>query len=62
MRVAHGMALASGLITSVVVMVEQEPDLSDKLNLQTVPVTFLGQSRLDGPQNEWILAQRLRLR
>lgn len=42
-------------------MLDDVPQLTGTLNIQSVPVTYVGPTRIDGPINEWVLAQRLTL-
>lgn len=55
------MALQESHIFSVAVMLDAIPELTGQLNLTTVPIVFVGDRRYDGPMNEWVLAQQVRL-
>ncbi len=53
------MALTQPNILSLAVMLEEVPTLTGILGIKTVPVTFIGSTRVDGPLSEWVLAQRV---
>ncbi|NMP21927.1 hypothetical protein HIJ39_06120 [Sulfobacillus sp. DSM 109850] len=55
------MALTTPAIFASAIMLDAFPELTGQLNIMTVPVIFVGQRRYDGPMNEWILAQQVRL-
>lgn len=46
-------------MTVHVVMLSACSDLIGSLAIQTVPVVYLNQTRLDGPLNEWVLLNHL---
>lgn len=54
------MALSNPFIAVYVVMLDAVPELTGRLDMQTVPIIFIEQRRIDGDQNEWILAQQVR--
>lgn len=54
------MALSNPFIEVYVVMLDAVPELTGRLDMQTVPIIFIEQRRIDGDQNEWILAQQVR--
>ncbi len=58
---ALGMALLEPRIYSVAVMLDRIPELTGRLNITTVPVIYIGGRRYQGPMNEWIFAQQVRL-
>lgn len=44
------------------VMLDALPELTGALHIMTVPVIYIGDRRYEGPMNEWIFAQQVRLR
>lgn len=54
------MALSNPQIWAVAVMLDAMPELTGRLDIRTVPATFVEQRRFDGPTNEWILAEQVR--
>lgn len=55
------MALADPGIFASAIMLDAIPQLTGEIQVTTVPVVFVGERRYDGPMNEWILAQQVRL-
>ncbi len=47
--------MAQPRVTVHAVMLSSCPSLVDALHLNTVPIVFINQTRLDGPLNEWVL-------
>ncbi len=45
---------------AVVIMLDAKPELTGALNIHSVPVVFVQQTRYDGPINEWVLAEHIR--
>jgi hypothetical protein len=54
------MALGYPTVMAVVIMLDAKPELTGALNIHSVPVVFVQQTRYDGPINEWVLAEHIR--
>ncbi len=54
------MALSNRFVTAFVIMLDAVPELTGRLDIHTVPVIFVEQRRVDGDQNEWLLAEQVR--
>ncbi|AEJ38929.1 hypothetical protein TPY_0734 [Sulfobacillus acidophilus TPY] len=59
MRWAQEMAWVAPDVTVHTVMLDEVPELTGTLEIQTVPVMFFNHVRTDGPLNEWMMAARL---
>lgn len=53
------MALENPHIYSSAIMLDAIPDLTGRLDIKTVPITFIEEHRFDGPLNEWIMVQQV---
>jgi len=54
-RLTASLAMANKHVTLHVIMLAGCPHLIHQLAIETVPIVYVGTTRLEGPINQWVL-------